>query len=76
MEFTKVLNRLGESAIIREDEPDDIGAAFQKFAVVTKELASLKKNLVILNFVISLTKQSYKFCNLKIEILEAFIYDI
>jgi len=46
MDFTKVLNRLGESAIIREDEPDDIGAAFQKFAVVTKELASLMKNLV------------------------------
>lgn len=50
MEFTKVLNRLGESAIMREDEPDDIGAAFQKFAVVTKELASLKKNLVSYSF--------------------------
>jgi len=46
-----VLNRLGESAIVREDEPDDIGAAFQKFAVVTKELASLKKNLVCRLFV-------------------------
>jgi hypothetical protein len=46
MDFTKALNRLGESAIMREDEPDDIGAAFQKFAVVTKELAHLMKNLV------------------------------
>jgi hypothetical protein len=46
MDFTKALNRLGESAIMREDEPDDIGAAFQKFAVVTKELALLMKNLV------------------------------
>ena len=46
MDFTKALNRLGESAIMREDEPDDIGAAFQKFAVVTKELALLMKDLV------------------------------
>ncbi len=31
---------------MRDDEPDDIGAAFQKFAVVTKELANLMKNMV------------------------------
>ena len=47
MDFTKALNRLGESAIMREDEPDDIGAAFQKFAVVTKELALLMKDLLV-----------------------------
>jgi len=46
LEFSKALNRLGESAIVREDEPDDVGAAFQKFAVLTKEMASLTKDLV------------------------------
>ena len=51
MDFTKALNRLGESAIMREDEPDDIGAAFQKFAIVTKELALLMKNLVSSNII-------------------------
>ena len=45
-EFSKALNRLGETAIMRDDEPDDIGAAFQKFAVVTKELSNLMKNMV------------------------------
>ena len=46
MDFSKALNRLGESAIMRDDEPDDIGAAFQKFAVVTKELSALMQGLV------------------------------
>lgn len=45
-EFSKALNRLGETAIMRDDEPDDIGAAFQKFAVVTKDLSNLMKNMV------------------------------
>ena len=40
------MNRLGEAAIIRDDEPDDIGAAFQKFAVVSKEMSNLMKNLM------------------------------
>ena len=50
MDFSKALNRLGETAIMREDiqdyGSDDIGAAFQKFSVVTKELSNLMKNLV------------------------------
>lgn len=50
MDFSKALNRLGEAAIMREDGADygsdDIGAAFQKFSVVTKELSNLMKNLV------------------------------
>ncbi len=46
LEFSKALNRLGENMIVRDDEPDDVGAAFQKFAVVTKELANLMKNMV------------------------------
>ena len=45
-EFSKVLNRLGESAIVRDDEPDDIGAAFQKFSVVTRDLSEQLKTLV------------------------------
>jgi Arf-GAP/SH3 domain/ANK repeat/PH domain-containing protein len=31
---------------MRDDEPDDIGAAFQKFAVLTKELSNLMKNMM------------------------------
>ena len=46
MEFSKALDKLGDTAITREDEEDDIGAAFQKFAVVTKELSTLMKNMV------------------------------
>ena len=50
MDISKALNRLGETAIMREDVgdygSDDIGAAFQKFSVVTKELSNLMKNLV------------------------------
>merc|ERR1711963_815509 len=50
LDFSKALNRLGETAIMREDVgdygSDDIGAAFQKFSVVTKELSNLMKNLM------------------------------
>ena len=46
MDFSKALDKLGDTAITREDEEDDIGAAFQKFAVVTKELSALMKNMV------------------------------
>ena len=50
MDFSKALNRLGENSIGREDVgdygSDDIGAAFQKFSVDTKELSKLMKNLV------------------------------
>ena len=51
MEFSKVLDKLGDTALTRDDEEDDIGAAFQKFAVVTKELSALMKNMVSLFFV-------------------------
>ena len=46
MELSKALDKMGDMAITREDEEDDIGAAFQKFAVVTKELSALMRNLV------------------------------
>lgn len=46
MELSKALDKMGDTAIIREDEDDDIGAAFQKFAVVTKELGALMRNLM------------------------------
>ena len=39
-------HKMGDTALTREDEEDDIGAAFQKFAVVTKELSALMKNMV------------------------------
>ena len=37
---------MGDTAITRDDESDDIEATFQKFAVVTKELGGLMRNLV------------------------------
>lgn len=40
----RALERLGDAAL-KEQEPD-IGAAFLKFAVVTKELSALMKTLV------------------------------
>jgi len=46
MELSKALDKMGDMAITREDEEDDIGAAFQKFAVVTKELSALMRNLM------------------------------
>ena len=56
MDFSKALDKLGDTAITREDEEDDIGAAFQKFAVVTKELSALMKNMVSGEYFITLTK--------------------
>ena len=58
MEFSKALDKLGDTAITREDEEDDIGAAFQKFAVVTKELSALMKNMVSGEFFITLNENS------------------
>lgn len=49
MELSKALDKMGDTAITRDDEEDDIGAAFQKFAVVTKELSALMRNLVRFN---------------------------
>ena len=46
MEMSKALDKMGDTAMQREDEEDDIGAAMQKFAVVTKELGALMKNMV------------------------------
>ncbi|XP_023349481.1 arf-GAP with SH3 domain, ANK repeat and PH domain-containing protein 2 [Eurytemora carolleeae] len=46
MEMTKILDKMGDTAITREDEDDEIGAAFQKFAVLTKELSLLMKHLM------------------------------
>ena len=46
MDFSKALDKMGDTALTRDDEEDEIGAAFQKFAVVTKELSALMKNMV------------------------------
>ena len=40
-EFSKSLNRISEF-----NEDDDIGVAFQKFAIVTRQLSELMKDLV------------------------------
>uniref|UniRef100_A0A8D8M2C7 Arf-GAP with SH3 domain, ANK repeat and PH domain-containing protein 1 n=1 Tax=Cacopsylla melanoneura TaxID=428564 RepID=A0A8D8M2C7_9HEMI len=45
MYFSRVLDKLGEYALNKDQEPD-IGAAFLKFAVVTKELSALMKTLM------------------------------
>jgi len=44
MFMVRALERLG-GKVIEQDEPD-IGAAFLKFSVVTKELSALMKTLV------------------------------
>lgn len=57
--LVRSLERLGSAALSKE-EPD-IGAAFLKFSVVTKELSALMKTLVwIVNF-FSQTSQSILF---------------
>jgi len=48
MYLGRALERLGDAAL-KEQEPD-IGAAFLKFAVVTKELSALMKTLVRAKF--------------------------
>lgn len=45
MYLSRALERLGGNAMNKDQEPD-IGAAFLKFAVVTKELSALMKTLV------------------------------
>ena len=59
MYLSRALERLGENALSKYSEPD-IGAAFFKFAVVTKELSALMKTLVsiiilIFEFFVSVT---------------------
>lgn len=43
--LSKALERMGANAMTKDQEPD-IGAAFIKFSIVTKELSSLMKTLV------------------------------
>lgn len=45
--LSKALERLGANAMTKDQEPD-IGAAFIKFSIVTKELSALMKTLVSL----------------------------
>lgn len=62
MYFSRILNRLGENAVNKDQEPD-IGAAFLKFAVVTKELSALMKTLVIIIILLEeLTLLIFCFC--------------
>ena len=44
-EFSRSLNRISESTFGREEE-EDVGVAFQKFAIVTRQLSELMKDLV------------------------------
>jgi len=37
---------MGETNSIKDDESNEIAQAFKNFAIVTKEIASLQKNLV------------------------------
>jgi Arf-GAP/SH3 domain/ANK repeat/PH domain-containing protein len=52
MYLSRSLERLGSNALSKDQEPD-IGAAFLKFAVVTKELSALMKTLVSTPFLLS-----------------------
>jgi hypothetical protein len=52
MYLSRSLERLGGNALSKDQEPD-IGAAFLKFAVVTKELSALMKTLVSTSFILS-----------------------
>lgn len=52
MYLSRALERLGGNALSKDSEPD-IGAAFFKFAVVTKELSALMKTLVCCKFILS-----------------------
>jgi hypothetical protein len=54
MYLSRSLERLGGNALSKDQEPD-IGAAFLKFAVVTKELSALMKTLVSTAFLLSET---------------------
>jgi Arf-GAP/SH3 domain/ANK repeat/PH domain-containing protein len=44
-EFSRSLNRISESTFGREEE-EDVGVAFQKFAIVTRQLSELMKDLM------------------------------
>ena len=44
-DFSRSLNRISESTFGREED-DEIGVAFQKFAIVTRQLSELMKDLV------------------------------
>lgn len=69
--LVRALERLGSVALSKE-EPD-IGAAFLKFSVVTKELSALMKTLVIcvvdydsfslLKHVVSTDAKHQQYCN-------------
>ena len=52
MYLSRSLERLGGNALSKDQEPD-IGAAFLKFAVVTKELSALMKTLVSTSLLLS-----------------------
>lgn len=43
--LSKALERLGANAMTKDQEPD-VGAAFIKFSIVTKELSALMKTMV------------------------------
>ena len=62
-EFSRSLNRISESTFGREEE-EDVGVAFQKFAIVTRQLSELMKDLVSIFYKsIQLFSIMYNVCN-------------
>ncbi|CAK1544554.1 unnamed protein product [Leptosia nina] len=57
MYLSRALERLGGNALSKDSEPD-IGAAFFKFAVVTKELSALMKTLAIITTVVGIVSKA------------------